>query len=157
MLQTRTHKQDSFSLIGTYCSRTVTCAGVNTCPSLPYLQDSLATLLANLSSLGTLHGGALLSPVFLSVFSHSHRSLADVKSDLLKTHGLQRQVQSILPTSGSFRSFRSTSSLNCMARIDQIIVSSIHMATCYVEREHLGLLKFSMQYRGSLQGCCCGL
>ena len=140
-----------------YCSRTDTYDGESIFLNSRYQPVSLATLSANLFSLGTLHGGVLHSLVFQSVFSHSHRSSADVKSDLSKTHGSLQQVLSTLHTFGSSLSFRSTSSSNCTGKTDRIIVNSIHMETCYVEREHHGLLKFSMPCRGFSPVCCYGL
>ena len=140
-----------------YCSHTDTYDGESIFLNLRYRPDSLATLSANLSSLGTLHGGALHSLAFQSAFLPFHRSSVDVKSDLLKIRGLRQQVLSILHTCGSSLSFRSTSSSNCTEKTDRIIVNSIHMEICYVERDHHGLLKSSTPCRGYSPVCCYGL
>ena len=141
-------KQDLYSLTGMYCSHTVTFDGESIYRSLRFRPDLLATLLVNLFSLGTLHGGVLLLPVFQLVSSHSHRSSAVVKSVLSKTHGLRQQVRFILLTFGSYPYSQSTSSLSCTGKIDPIIVNSIRTEIYSVEREHRGLLKSSMPCLG---------
>ena len=99
---------------------------------------SSATSSANPCSPGTPHGGAPLSPVFPLVFSLCLPSSVAVKSVLWKTRGLPQPVPCIWRTSGSSRSFPSTSSWNCTGKTGPISVNWTRTAICCAGRENRG-------------------
>ena len=71
-----------------------------------------------------------------------------MKREVLKTHGLLLQEQSIWPTFGLSQYIPSISSSNFMPKIEQIIVGRTRNIFSIVVDKHLGLQKYSTLSHG---------